>query len=98
MSKDRNWRDSVTVVRGTSLEAGMRESGRTTAFDFSGAGGSKTWIGMVTVKPGSKTGTHNHGRHEVAIYVVRGRSEIRWGERLEYAAEIGPGDLAYFAP
>jgi uncharacterized RmlC-like cupin family protein len=30
--------------------------------------------------------------------VVSGRSEIRWGERLEFAADVGPGDLVYFAP
>jgi uncharacterized RmlC-like cupin family protein len=34
----------------------------------------------------------------VAIYVVKGRSEIRWGERLEFAAEVGPGDFVYFTP
>jgi uncharacterized RmlC-like cupin family protein len=32
------------------------------------------------------------------VYVVAGHSEIRWGERLEYVADIGPGDFAYFAP
>jgi uncharacterized RmlC-like cupin family protein len=46
----------------------------------------------------AKTGAHHHGRHEVAIHVVKGRSEIRWGERLEFAATIGPGDFVYFAP
>ena len=30
--------------------------------------------------------------------MVKGRSQIRWGERLEYAAEVGPGDFVYFAP
>jgi len=29
---------------------------------------------------------------------VKGRSEIRWGERLEFAAEVGPGDFVYFSP
>jgi uncharacterized RmlC-like cupin family protein len=96
------WRtDGVTVVRGTSLAASMREpgaKGRATVVDFSGAGGHKTWIGTVTVRPGGVTGAHHHGRHEVAIYVARGLSEIRWGERLEFAAEVGPGDFVYFAP
>jgi uncharacterized RmlC-like cupin family protein len=32
------------------------------------------------------------------VYVVKGRSQIRWGERLEFAAEVGPGDFVYFAP
>ena len=73
-------------------------TGRATAFDFAGTGGKETWIGAVTLPPGAKTGAHHHGRHEVAVYVVKGRSEIRWGERLEFAAEVGPGDFVYFAP
>jgi len=96
------WRDDgVTVVRADALRATMGEparKGRATAFDFSGTGGQKTWIGTVTLAPGANTGPHHHGRHEVAVYVVKGRSEIRWGERLEFAAEIAPGDCVYFAP
>lgn len=89
------WRtDGVTVVRA----AAMLGKGRATAFDFTGTGGRETWIGTVTMQPSAKTGAHHHGRHEVAIYVVKGRSQIRWGERLEYAAEVGPGDFVYFAP
>ncbi len=94
------WRtDGVRVVRGQTLETAMREGGgRATVFDYAGSGGQKTWIGNVTLPPGTKTGLHHHGRHEVTIYVVKGRSEIRWGERLEFVAEIGPGDFVYFAP
>jgi uncharacterized RmlC-like cupin family protein len=89
------WRtDGVTVVRG----AAMLGKGRATAFDFAGSGGRETWIGTVTMQPNAKTGAHHHGRHEIAIYVVKGRSQIRWGEQLEYAAEVGPGDFVYFAP
>lgn len=86
--------DGVTVVRAESLQA----KGRATAFDFAGTGGQKTWIGTVTLPPGANTGPHHHGRHEVAVYVVKGRSEIRWGDTLEFAAEVGPGDFVYFAP
>ena len=100
MTVKKNWRSGVTVVRGRSLEEAMRgpAGGRATAFDFSGSGGKSTWVGAVTNPPGAKNGTHNHGRHEVALYIVKGRSEIRWGERLEYAAEVGPGDFVYFEP
>jgi uncharacterized RmlC-like cupin family protein len=89
----------VTVVRaGAQAAARLASSGRATAFDFAGTGGQKTWIGTVTMQPGAKTGAHNHGRHEAALYVVKGRGEIRWGERLEFAAEVGSGDFVYFAP
>ena len=33
-----------------------------------------------------------------AIYVVRGRARMRWGERLEYVAEADPGDFIYVPP
>src|SRR5258706_899991 len=94
------WKDGVTVVRADALRARLAPSGigRVTAFDFAGSGGQQTWIGTVVLPPDANTGPHHHGRHEVAVYVVKGRSQIRWGERLEFAAEIGPGDFVYFAP
>ena len=102
MMGTKDWRaNGVTVVRGQSLDTIMRGpsgSGRATAFNFAGAGGRETWIGAVTLPPNANTGAHHHGRHEVAVYVVKGRSQIRWGEQLEFAAEIGPGDFVYFAP
>ena len=88
------WKAAVTIVRAEAL----RGKGRATAFDFAGTGGEKTWIGTVTNAPGFVTGKHHHGRHEVAVYVVKGRSEIRWGEQLEYVSVIGEGDFAYFTP
>jgi uncharacterized RmlC-like cupin family protein len=99
MSDTMKWRtDGVRVVRAQSLGKAMLGTGRATAFDFSGIGGRETWIGAVTLPPKAATGAHHHGRHEVAVYVVKGRSQIRWGERLEFAAEVGPGDFVYFAP
>jgi uncharacterized RmlC-like cupin family protein len=94
-----DWRHGVRVQRAGSIAAARTESGRATVFDFLGSGGGdKTWIGSVRVAPLSNTGPHDHGRHEVMLYVVKGRSEIRWGTRLDYAIEIGPGDCVYFTP
>lgn len=93
------WKDAVRISRGTSLQEAMRSgNGRATAFDFTGEGGSKTWVGTVTMKPSACTGGHHHGRHEAMIYVVRGNVEIRWGESLEFASNAGPGDFIYFSP
>jgi uncharacterized RmlC-like cupin family protein len=30
--------------------------------------------------------------------VVRGKARMRWGERLEFVAEAGPGDFIYVPP
>jgi uncharacterized RmlC-like cupin family protein len=101
MNEAAKWRTGVTVVRAEAQEAarlGPGGMGRATVVDYVGVGGRQIWIGTVTLQPKGKTGTHHHGRHEVTIYVVKGRSEIRWGERLEFAADVGPGDFVYFAP
>jgi len=102
MAKTVDWRtDGVKVVRAEALRRAMLEpsaTGRATAFDFAGDGGRETWIGTVTLQPHARTGLHHHGRHEVAVYVAKGRGRIRWGERLEFATEVSSGDFVYFAP
>jgi len=94
------WRTGVRVVRAGALRATRRGPGRgrATVFDFAETGGRQTWIGTATLPPGGGNDAHHHGRHEVALYVVKGRTRIRWGDRLEYAADLGPGDFAYFTP
>jgi len=52
----------------------------------------------VRIDPNAKTGVHHHGALESVIYVIRGRARMRWGERLEYVAEAGPGDFIYVPP
>ena len=32
------------------------------------------------------------------IFVVKGRARMRWGERLEFVAEAGPGDFIFIPP
>ena len=101
MAESMKWRDGVKVVRARSLDEVMRGpsgTGRATAFDFTGTGSQQTWIGRVTLKPGANTGAHHHGRHEVAVYVIAGHTEIRWGNRLEFSAEVAADDFVYFAP
>lgn len=94
-------RDGVRVVRGCDLDpntpqtAGMdRKAAVTTAT----AGAKKLWAGTVTIAPDAKTGAHHHGDLESIIYVVAGRARMRWGERLEFTAEAGPGDFIFVPP
>lgn len=96
-----DWQDKVRVVKAPTLAGalgGPDGPGRNTVFDFAGTGGVKTWIGRVVLAPGSGNTRHHHGRHEVALYVVRGHGEVRWGNALEFGADIGTGDFVYFAP
>ena len=71
---------------------------RAAAINFAKAGAQKLWAGTVTIHPDAKTGAHHHGALESVIYVVKGKARMRWGERLEYVAEAGPGDFIFVPP
>jgi len=71
---------------------------RGAAISYGSAGARKIWAGSVTIPPDARTGAHHRGELESVIYVVRGRARLRWGDRLEYFADAGPGDFIYVPP
>jgi uncharacterized RmlC-like cupin family protein len=97
-----DWRlHGVRVVRAGELDANTPQTpgmSRAAAINFATAGARKLWAGTVSVQPDAKTGAHHHGELESVIYVVRGKARMRWGERLEYVAEAGPGDFIFVPP
>ena len=96
------WRDhGVRVVSGTSLDLNTPQTPgmtRAAAITHARTGAQKLWAGTVTIHPNAKTGAHHHGELESVIYVVSGRARMRWGDRLEFVAEAGPGDFIYVPP
>lgn len=91
----------VRIVHANELDGNTPQTGgmtRKAAIDFARAGAEKLWGGTVTIKPDAKTGAHHHGHVESIIYVVSGRARMRWGERLEFVAEAGPGDFIFVPP
>jgi uncharacterized RmlC-like cupin family protein len=97
-----DWRlHGVRVVRAGELDANTPQTpgmSRAAAINFAKAGAQKLWAGTVSIHPDAKTGAHHHGELESVIYVVRGKARMRWGERLEYVAEAGPGDFIFVPP
>ena len=71
---------------------------RAAAITRARAGAEKLWAGTVVIHPKAKTGAHHHGPVESVIYVVSGRVRMKWGDRLEFTAEAGPGDFIYVRP
>lgn len=97
-----DWRThGIRVVRAGELDLNTPQTPgmtRAAAITHARAGASKLWAGTVVVEPDAKTGAHHHGELETVLYIVRGRARFRWGERLEYFAEAGPGDFIYVPP
>ncbi len=91
----------VRVVRAGALDSNTPQTPgmfRQAAVTGASAGASALWAGTVSIEPDARTGAHHHGDLESVIYVLSGRARMRWGSRLQYAAEAGPGDFIYVAP
>ena len=97
-----DWRrNGVRVVHAGELDANTPQTpgmSRAAAITAARAGAEKLWAGTVDIHPDARTGAHHHGSLESVIYVVSGRARMRWGERLEFMAEAGPGDFIYVPP
>ncbi|CAN5136248.1 cupin domain-containing protein [soil metagenome] len=97
-----DWKvDGVRVIHANQLDPNTTQTpgmDRAAAINFARVGAQKIWAGTVTIHANAKTGAHHHGALESVIYVVRGRARMRWGERLEYVAEAGPGDFIFVPP
>ena len=92
--------DGIKIIRAGELDTNTPQTpGMTRAAAITAAAGAhKLWAGSVTIEPGAKTGAHHHGDLESVIYVVSGHARMRWGERLEFTAEAGPGDFIFVPP
>ena len=91
----------VKVIPGDQLDPKTAQTpgmDRAAAINFARVGAQKIWAGTVKIHPNAKTGAHHHGHLESVIYVLKGRARMRWGERLEYVAEAGPGDFIFVPP
>ena len=97
-----DWRrHGVRVIPSTALDPNTAQTpgmNRMAAITHARTGAEKLWAGTVDIHPGAKTGAHHHGPVESVIYVVSGRARMRWGDRLEFIAEAGPGDFIYVPP
>lgn len=93
--------DGVRVIPGDRLDPNTAQTPgmfRQAAVNAARVGAQKIWAGTVAIEPDAKTGVHHHGALESVIYIVSGRARMRWGERLEYVAEAGPGDFIFVPP
>jgi uncharacterized RmlC-like cupin family protein len=97
-----DWREhGVKIIHADQLDSNTPQTpgmNRAAAITHARTGANKLWAGTVTIHANAKTGAHHHGELESVIYVVNGRARMRWGERLEYVADAGPGDFIYVPP
>jgi uncharacterized RmlC-like cupin family protein len=101
-SNPSDWRESgIRIVRPGEFDSNTPQTPgmhREAAINRALAGAEKIWAGTVTIEPDAKTGAHHHGALESVIYILTGRARMRWGDRLEFVSEAGPGDFIFVPP
>jgi uncharacterized RmlC-like cupin family protein len=97
-----DWKQhGIRIVRSGELDSNTPQTAgmtRAEAISHARLGAQKLWAGTVVVHPDAKTGPHHHGELETVLYIIRGRARFRWGDRLEFVDEAGPGDFIYVPP
>jgi len=91
----------IRIVRAGELDLNTPQTPgmtRAAAITTAATGAQKLWAGTVVVQPNARTGAHHHGEVETVLFIVKGRARFRWGARLEFVAEAGPGDFIYVPP
>jgi uncharacterized RmlC-like cupin family protein len=91
----------VKVIRPGQFDANTPQTPgmqRVAAVSRELAGSQGLWAGVTIVGPQVASGKHHHGKLETVIYVVSGHGRIRWGENLEFAEDVEPGDFIYVPP
>ena len=101
-ARKQDWRNhGVRIVRANEFDSNTPQTPgmtRAAAINRAIAGANKLWAGSVEIHANAKTAPHHHGALESIIYVVSGRARMRWGEKLEYVADAGPGDFIFVPP
>jgi uncharacterized RmlC-like cupin family protein len=61
-------------------------------------GSEALWAGVMLAEPNTASSVHHHGPLETVVYVLSGKSRVRWGKRLEHEADLEPGDFLFIPP
>jgi uncharacterized RmlC-like cupin family protein len=61
-------------------------------------GNANLFMSRCCVPAGSQGMPHYHEDCESAVYMLSGRLNVRWGEDLQHAVSLEPGDMIYVPP
>jgi uncharacterized RmlC-like cupin family protein len=59
------------------------------------AGTKHLCMHLVIIPPGGRAIAHYHNGYETTIYIIKGRAETRYGEKLEHSSINEAGDFLF---
>lgn len=62
------------------------------------AGTKHLCMHLVVIPPGGRAVAHYHDGHETTIYIIKGRAETKYGDKLEQSTINEAGDFIFIPP
>jgi uncharacterized RmlC-like cupin family protein len=84
-----------TVIRGGGSFAGRQGLDYGAGVSAESAGSRGLCMHRLTMPPGARAVAHLHEDHESSIFIISGRGEFWWGERLEHHEVVEAGDFIH---
>lgn len=86
------------VIRGEAPFRGKQQLEYVPGVTSQSVGSRHLSMLLVTIPPGASAPPHLHRDHETAIYILRGESEVRYGDDLAQHLVARTGDFLYIPP
>jgi uncharacterized RmlC-like cupin family protein len=84
-----------TIIRSGGTYTGRQGLDYATGVSAESAGARAICLHRLTLPPGARARAHLHADHESAIYLISGRAELWWGDRLEHHAVVEAGEFVH---
>lgn len=90
-----NTKPTCRLIRSSKIYHGKQGFDYAEAISKESVGSKGICMHMLTIPPGTRAKAHLHEDHETAIYLLKGKSSMWYGERLEQHMDLDEGDFLY---
>ena len=91
-------KDQVVLVRPSQTHLTKQQLPNFEGISARTAGAQGLCMHIVVIPPGGKAVAHYHNGYETTIYIIKGRAETRYGEKLEHSSINEAGDFLFIPP
>lgn len=88
----------ITVVRPDPQTLSYRQLPDFVGLSANTAGAKEISMQLVIIPPGGIAQPHLHPEHETALYLLKGRVEVRYGQGLKQCKVCEAGDFVFTPP
>ena len=90
--------DTIITVRSKETFISKQQLPNFEGISAQTAGTKHLCMHLVVIPPGGKAIAHYHNGYETTIYIIKGRAETRYGEKLEHSSINEAGDFLFIPP